>query len=184
LDPTAVPTLLPTTEPTPVPTSSTATTPAPTPRPTMPPQVGSIEYQIKNQFSGGYLTLSNNTVGASIIVEPWGQGWNSQRWFKESAGDTANPTHEVLRCKWDDFYLDAAGIENNAEVGGWDYQTDWWSFMWSIKHFEGNLYQIVSLWSDRCLTAVQTNDGHVDVTIRDCRSFWTAQRWAFERVRL
>jgi hypothetical protein len=115
-------------------------------------------------------------------VEPWGEGWNSQRWFEENAEDSAYPDHQRLRCKWDDFFLDATGIENNAEVVGWDYQPDWWSLRWKIKLFEGNLYQIISLWSDRCLTAVPTNDGYIDVTIKECRSYWTPQQWLFEKV--
>jgi len=155
---------------------------APTPWPTLSPPLDVLEYQIKSQWSGEYLTLSNNTAGAPITLEPWNAEWWSQRWIRESADDPDFPNHRWLRCKWDDYYLDATGADNNAYVVGWNLEPEWWSLRWTLKKVQGNIFQIINLWSGLCLSAIQSTDGYVDIVVRDCRSFWTQQQWVLQRV--
>jgi hypothetical protein len=155
---------------------------APTPPPTLSPPINALEYLIKNQWNGEYLTLSNNTAGAPITLEPWNPEWWSQRWYRESANDPKFPNHRWLRCQWDDYYLDATGADNNAYVVGWNLEPEWWSLRWTLKKVQGNIYQIVNLWSGLCLSAIESNDEYVDVVVRDCRSYWTQQQWILQRV--
>ena len=105
---------------------------APTNKPKLYKSLDVVEYQIKSRWAGEYLTLSENTAGAPVTLAPWNAQWWSQRWYRESSDDPDFPNHRWLRCKWDDYYLDATGADNNAYVVGWNREPEWWSLRWTL----------------------------------------------------
>jgi hypothetical protein len=147
------------------------------------PPMNSAEFRIKSQWSGDYLTLSNNTLGAPAILYPFYESWWSQIWYRESVEDPDFPDHRRLKCKWEDrLFLNAVGAENNAFVVGWELEPDWWSMQWTFKPVQGQIYQIVNTWSGLCLSAIPSG-GYVDVTVYDCYAYWTQQQWVLEGVK-
>jgi Ricin-type beta-trefoil lectin domain len=155
---------------------------APTQKPTLSTKLNVVEYQIKSKWAGEYLTLSDNTPGAHITLEPWNAQLPSQRWYKEFADNLDFPNHHWLRCKLDNYYLAAMEGENDAYVVGWNLDPEKSGLTWTLKKVKGNIYHIVNSWNGMCLSATPSAEGYGDVVVKDCQSVEIQQQWLLEKV--
>jgi hypothetical protein len=154
-----------------------------TSRPTNPP-LGNGEFRIKNRWIGNYITLTNQNQGATILLQSLNVTWPSQVWYLQGAEDADFPLHQRLCCKWGgNMYLNAKEEINNAAVVGWDLQRNWWSMRWSLNLVENNIYRIVNIWSNRCLSVGKDPNAPsmwILVEVYDCNENWWSQQWILE----
>jgi hypothetical protein len=146
--------------------------------------LGNREFRIKNRWIGNYITLTNQNLGATILLQSLNVTWLSQVWYLQGAEDADFPLHQRLYCKWGgNMYLNAKEERNNAAVVGWNLQRNWWSMRWSLNLVENNIYRIVNIWSNRCLSVGKDPNAPsmwILVEVYDCNENWWSQQWILE----